>query len=343
MNVTKSYNNCCNADGLDYSKKITAFYDVNPNQWNNAYGSNYVLYDASWWKRNIADPVKAFGKNLAYETKKAVADPKAALKDLGGDIKEVGQKIGKGFENLGYETKKALKDPKAALKDLGGDLKGGFYDVSRGAYLGLIQLNAFNYASRLNWIRVTKPNQYAKIVEKWEKKFQGKKYKLDSAIDTGKGKKPLLAKDGKYDTALGNYHNLVDPVTDTIMAYVGLASSVIIAFKPLFDSDKDQDAPPVSDPPKTDATTYTSYVADLNRIDETNLSLSKKTELKNKLTDAYNKKTYKPTETVEALLKAEGVDVDGDSDYSMWWWIGGGVVLLGGVLTVILLSGNKKK
>lgn len=339
MNVTKSYNNCCNANGVEYDKKITNFYDVNPNQWNNAYGSNYVFYDASWWKRNISDPIKAFGENIAYETKKAVADPKAALKDLAGDIKE--SKVGQFVDNLAYETNKALKDPKAAFKDLGGDIKGGFYDVARTAYIGLVKINALNFASKLAYYQTKNKSVYNKILDKWTKKFEGKKDVLENAIKEGKDKKPIFGKDGKYDSATGNYHNFVISTSTAIL--ISSAASIIGAFAAYFK--EDPASPPTEDPLQDPQFLYSALVGELNMIDlRTDLTAKEKTELKNALTQAYNNGKYTPAVTYDAMIKALGKDPSESesNDNSMWWWIGGGVVVLGGILTVILLSGNKK-
>jgi len=113
------------------------------------------------------------------------------------------------MENLEYIGKKKGK-LKAFFKKAGGAAKKVTLAPVRNAFLGLVRLNARGLAKKLN-IALGKDSSTTRAF--WEK-LGGKFDSLQSAINAGKGKKPL-AGESKRSRGVGFYY------ADTEEAYIG--------------------------------------------------------------------------------------------------------------------------
>jgi hypothetical protein len=117
--------------------------------------------------------------------------------------------------------------------DLWHGVKAATLAVPRNAYLGLVAINAFGFASKLAKA-IYKPDGltidwigYKKIADKWTA-LGGKRENLRNAVDAGKKKKAILAGVGVGDS--------VGAVLPAVPAWVATASAVILALKPILDS-----------------------------------------------------------------------------------------------------------
>ena len=119
----------------------------------------------------------------------------------------------------------------------------------RNGFLGLTRLNALNLAKNLSQIKSTGGDHWNKVVKKWVI-LGGDLNSIKSAIDAGKGKKPIFVKkkvgaDGQWESAEGDIAMLAG-LTAAVTAVGGppagawaaSASGTIAAFLPIIDSYK---------------------------------------------------------------------------------------------------------
>ena len=177
--------------------------------------------------KNVANTIKTEVKTVTVKVKEVVKDPKAAIQSA----------IDKTKDAIKSTTNK-LKDK---AKELGAKIKkqgligtaNKFNPVMvamRGAFLGLVLINAFNLAKNLARVKAEGGTNWAKFVKKF-KVMGGSEDVLNKQISKAKDKpKPaakLKAMIGGRKGADGEYHN-VEPTTTSIAATITAAMPLVL-------------------------------------------------------------------------------------------------------------------
>lgn len=158
---------------------------------------------------------------------------------------EFGKKLRKATDKIqaaGDKAKDAIKDAaKDALK--GAKIVGAA--IPRQAFLGLVSLNGFGWANRLDRLRKKNPDA---LVDLWQKKFGGEMSAINRAIDDGIKKKPLFKK-GKV-SGVDQIGVCADPFSCALELLAAATPIIIVAIKATKANNiPDSDLPPIEIPP----------------------------------------------------------------------------------------------
>lgn len=150
------------------------------------------------------------------------------------EVKEFSQ--GRKGDNFLFQTRRKadnwLSDIGKALEDAINFVKDGVISVvgfiPRNAFLGLVGINAFNFAGNF-WDKI-QSGEWDKIANTW-KKLGGNPEKLRNTIEDGKDKKAILGQVDEYGETIG-----VEPATSTA-ALLAAAAPIIAAMLAFIDKD----------------------------------------------------------------------------------------------------------
>lgn len=172
----------------------------------------------------------------------------AAASTLGLSETKAGQKISDKIEKVAEKVDKAVEKVDKKSDEIAEKVVQKFKTISlalpRAAFASLAAINIFGIASHLDGIRDAASRGSQPHAEKWKKvrdfwyKMGGSRTKFDKLIKKGGKKKPFLAKVKKKKSGADgsteyeySYLNVAGVDDAAILAWIGIATSVIVAIK----------------------------------------------------------------------------------------------------------------
>lgn len=137
-----------------------------------------------------------------------------------------------GYENAKGRGKKFFKKVGKGIKKVGSKVKQAFNFARANAFVGLLRVNFWGYASELKKEKELNSDKWKKFYDKWRKKWKGTKGDLYSGINQGGGKRPLKVSLRKRKGADGSDIMIAynqDPSFYNVIATATVATAAVTA------------------------------------------------------------------------------------------------------------------
>ncbi len=175
---------------------------------------------------------------------------------INGKLQDALKRAGEGIKKFGEDVKDVVKGDEtikeALTRDSGVNSLARLAPpmiLARGAFLGLVRLNARGIATALKKKHDT--GQYGPILDKWEKTFGGYFAELRDAFNAGATKRPLF---GNFKMSGVRTRGIGVTGVEEVLAMIAAALPIVVAVMPMIKGDMPPEPvgggeiPPLDDP-----------------------------------------------------------------------------------------------